>query len=178
MSQVVVNPYRFVIPCVDATYENLPSETLIGRILSTNGNRLGMGFRPDSGHVMYESLIKSVKFKLDNDSGSPTDTISVRVRDSSGSIVGTIGTLDASTLTSSPVEYTFNTSEVQMSAGDFITVEYNFANPQIQVRVYRTATNNYITNATTLVSTTSITSWATFYDFDYFWAWLEVEYCA
>ena len=174
----LVNPYRYVIPCVDATYENLPSETLTGRVLSTTGNRIGIGFRPDSGHVMYESLIKSVKYKLDNDNASPTETMYCNVRASDGSLVDTIGTLDTSTLTSSPVEYTFNTTEVQLSAGDFITVEYNYANPQTQARVYRTATNNYITNASTLVSTSSITSWATYYDYDYFWVWLECEYCA
>ena len=174
----LTNPYMVSTPCVDATYENLPSETLIGRVLSTSGNRIGMGFRPDSSHVMYEKLIKSVKFQLDNDSASPTQTIYARVRDSSGAIVDTFGTLDASTLTSSPVEYTFNTTEIQMSAGDFITIEYDYANPQIQVRVYRTATASYIANASTLVSTSSITSWAGFYDYDWFYVWLECDYCS
>jgi len=174
----LTNSYRYVIPCVDATYENLPSETLVGRVLGQAGNRLGIGFRPDSGHVMYESLVKSVKAKLDNDNVSPTQTISARVRDSSGSIVDTFGTLDATTLTTSPVEYTFNATEIQLSANDFITIEYDFVAPQVQARVYRTGSNNYITNASTLVSTSSITSWATYYDYDYFWIWLECEYCA
>ena len=178
MSNQVVDSYRFTTPCVDGTYENLPSETLIGRVINQAGNRLGMGFRPDSGHVMYEALIKSVKFKLDNDNRSPSNTIYSNVRASDGSLVGTIGTLDATTLTNTPVEYTFNTSEVQMSAGDFITIEYDYADDATQVRVYRTGSNNYITNASTLVSTSSLTSWATYYDGDYFWAWLESEYCA
>ena len=174
----LTNPYRYVIPCVDATYENLPSETLVGRVLGQGGNRLGMGFRPDSGHVMYESLVKSVKAKLDNDNVSPTQTISARVRDSSGGLVDTFGTLDATTLTSSPVEYTFNTTEIQMSADDFITVEYDFVAPQVQARVYRTATAGNIANANTLVSTSSITSWAGFYDYDWFYVWLECDYCS
>ena len=172
----LVNPYRYVIPCVDATYENLPTETLIGRIVGTG--RQGMGFRPDSGHVMYEKLIKSVKFKLDDDSKSPDQTIYARVRDSSGDIVDTFGSMSASSLNGTPTEYTFNSTEIQLSSGDIITLEYGDNSPAIQARVFRTATASYIANASTLVATSSLSSWSNFYDYDWFYIWLECEYCS
>ena len=176
MSNNVVSSYRFPPPCVDATYENLPTETLIGRIVGTG--RQGMAFRADSGHVMYEKLIKSVKFKLDDDGNSPNQTIYARVRDSSGSIVDTFGSMSATALSGTPTEFTFDTTEIQTSAGDIITLEYGDNSPAIQARVFRTATASYIANASTLVATTDLTSWAGFYDYDWFYVWLECDYCS
>ena len=172
----LTNPYRFVAPCVEATYANLPSETLTQR--TCGRGREGMGFRPDSSHVLYEKLIKSIKLKLNNDGGSPIDTISVRVRDSSNAIVNTFGTMSATSLTASFAEYTFDTTEIQLTAGDFITLEYDFGNPPIQVRVFQTDTDNYIANASTLMSTgADLSVWVEWEDYGYFWIWLEAVYC-
>jgi hypothetical protein len=162
--------------CVEATYANLPTETLTQR--TCGRGREGMGFRPDASHILYEKLIKSIKLQLNNDGASPIDTISVRVRDSSNAIVNTFGTMSATTLTASFAEYTFDTTEIQLSAGDFITLEYDFGIPPVQVRVFQTGTDNYIANATSLVcTTTGMATWNGWYDFDYFWLWLEAVYC-
>ena len=178
MSQYLINSFSVVPTCTEDTYIDLPSESLVNRTLSTNSNRLGIGFRPDSGHALFEKKIKSVTVKLNDDGGSPSQTIYSRVRNSSGSVVDTFGSIDASTLDGTPTEYTFEGTEITLSSGDFITLEYNYSNPQISAAVYRTGTDNYISNASTLASTSSITSWAEYYDFDYFWLWIKVVYCS
>jgi hypothetical protein len=130
---------------------------------------------------LYEKLIKSVTFTLDDDGNSPTSTIYARVRDTSDSIVDTFGTMSASGLTGTPTEYTFDTTEIQMSAGDYITCEYGNNSPAIQTRVYLTETTNYITNASTLVTTDNFASWIdwrdTYSPYNWYWMWLEVVYC-
>jgi len=165
-------------PCDEETYNDLPDETLVGRVCGDG--REGIAFRPNSGNDMYEKKIKSVTIKLDNDNRSPDEEISVRVRNSSGAIVGTFGVRSATTLTSSIVEYTFDSEEITLSAGDIITLEYPITSgDSIQTRVYA-ASETYVSNATTLASTTNdLTSWAAFGSGGtFYWMWIQCVYCA
>lgn len=89
------------------------------------------------------STITSIQFKLSK-YRSPTGTLYVRVRAvSDNSILGTLGTLDVSTLTTTPTYKTFNASPVTVAAQDiricaefsggsttaFVYVRYYGANP-------------------------------------------------
>jgi len=163
--------------CVEATYNDLPDETLNANPIVGVG-RIGVALQINSGHVLVDKLVKSVTVKLDNDTRSPSETIFVRARDSSGAIVGTFGERDATTLTSSIVEYTFDTNEITLSVDDMITLEYPITSGDaIVTRVYRD-TIDYVANATALVSTTDLTSWAAFtFGTNYWWVWMSVVYC-
>jgi len=157
-------------PCVDATYTNLPTETLTARALDTS--RWGQGFQATSGNNIFTKTIKSVTVKLDNDDRSPDETISARIRTvSTGAIVGTFGELDATTLTDTPTEYTFDTNEVTLSSGDLITVEYPISTGN-GVAVSVSASS--VSNASTLAAyNPSLTNWSAW---DH-WVWMKIVYC-
>ena len=168
-------------PCVEEYY-NLPDETTTNRSLGVG--REGGGFEPTTGNDIFEKTVASVTVKLDNDGRSPDETISVRARNStSGAIVGTFGQMDATNLTSSIVEYTFDTNQITLSSGDMITVEYPITSGDIvNIQVYPTVTTNYVSNADTFVSTgADLTNWVTWQDgyspYNYYWIWLKVIYC-
>jgi len=164
-------------PACTEEYYTLPDETLIERNIGVA--REGVAFQPTSGNAIFEKTVSSVTVSLDDDNRSPDETISVRCRNSSGAVVATFGQMNAATLTSSKVEYTFDTNQITLSSGDMITLEYPITsgNP-IAASVYKTDTINYVSNANTLASTGGvITTWATWSDFGYFWNWFKVIYC-
>jgi len=179
----LTNPYRFGVACVEATYNNLPSETLDANPIVGVG-RLGIAVQINSGHVLEDKLVKSVTVKLDNDTRSPDETIFVRARNASGAIVGTFGEMNATNLTSSVVAYQTdqppftNSNQITLSADDMITVEYPITSGNaIVARCYKN-TIDYVDDATALVSTTDLTSWSPFLLLgNYWWMWIECAYC-
>jgi len=163
-------------------YYSLELESLVGRAIGVG--REGAGFQPTSGNPIFEKTVTSVTFKLDNDSRDPDETVTCNCRNSSGAVVDTFGTKDATEITSAtPSEFTFDTNQITLSSGDIITLEYPITSGDaIQTRVYLTATNNYVSNANTLVSTgADLTNWVTWQDgyspYNYYWNWLKVIYC-
>ena len=188
MSQNIIQPYRFVAPCSETNYQNSPVTGGSGGRTIEGVSRAGVGFQINSGHVLVDKKVLRVTVKLDNDTRTPDSTISVRVRETDGTIVGTFNTMDATSLTSSAVEYTFGEGDgnggvaVDMSVDDMITVEYPDTGDAIQIRMSNTTINNYVTNATTLYAVnTAYNSWASWEQnyppVNYFWFWLELVYC-
>ena len=173
----LTNPYRFGVACVEATYNNLPSETLDANPVVGVG-RLGIAVQINSGHVLEDKLVKSVTVKLDNDTRSPDETIFVRARNAAGNLIEDFGEMNATTLTSSVVEYTFDTNEITLSTDDMITVEYPITSGNaIVARCYKN-TIDYVDDAAALVSTTDLTSWSPFLVLgNYWWLWIECVYC-
>jgi len=169
--------------CVEATYNDLPDESLEGRVVGVG--RLGIALQINAGHVLEDKLVKSVKFKLDNDSRSPDETIFVRARNAAGDVIEEFGEMNATNLTSSVVEYQTdqppftNINQITLSAGDMITLEYPITSGDaIQTMIFGGAVD-YVDNATTLVSTTDLGTWSAFEypSGNYLWIWLECVYC-
>jgi len=185
----LTNPYRFVAACAESNYQNSPVTGGSGGRTIEGVSRAGVGFQINAGHVLVDKKVLRVTVKLDNDNRTPDSTIYVRVRDNtSGGLVGTFNTMDATSLTSSAVEYTFGEDDgnggvaVDMSADNIITVEYPDTGNAIQIRMSNTTTINYVTNATTLYAINTLyNSWASWeQDYppvNYFWFWLELVYC-
>jgi len=184
----LTNPYRYVIPCVEADYENTPvTGGSGGRVVGSS--RHGVGFQINAGHVLVDKKVLRVTVKLDNDNRTPDATVYCRVRQTDGTIVGTFNTMDATEITSAtPTDFTFGEGDgnggvaVDMSVDDMITVEYPDTGDAIQIRMSNTTTINYVTNATTLFSAnTAYTTWVSWeQDYppvNYFWFWLELVYC-
>jgi hypothetical protein len=165
-------------PCVEATYGQ--TNTNSGRIIYAS--RQGIAFEPESGNDIFEKTIKSVTFKLDKDSGSPDQTIYCRVRNSDGDIVGTFGSKPATGLPAvTPAERTFDDTQITLSSGDMITLEYAISSGDpIQSRIYAALNGqNYVSNAKTFVSDSGdITAWDEWHDgTEYFWMWFSCVYC-
>ena len=179
MSEVLVNPYRFGVACAEATYGQ--TTTNAQRIIGYG--REGIAFEPTAGNSIFEKTIKSVTVKLDTDGGSPDQTLSVRVRNSSGAIIETFGSRDLSSnplYPVTPTEYTFNDNEIALSSGDMITLEYpvGSGSDPIQSRIYANG-ETYVSNANTLASTTGdLTSWSEWSSgVEFFWMWFSCVYC-
>ena len=170
----LTNPYRYIVPCVEATYTNTTADAR--RTLDTS--RWGQAFSPSSGNTIYKKIIKKVTVELDNDGGSPDETITMRVRNASGAIVEDIGERNLATdpLTGTMAEYTFPpTGEVsiKLSAGDMITIEYPITSGDaVSVNVL----NGSVTNSDSLTaSNPSITNWTGGWDHT---TQMKVVYCA
>ena len=174
MSNFVVNPYTFPVPCVEATYTNTTADAR--RTLDTS--RWGQAFEPESGNAIFGKIIKKVTVELDNDGKDPDETITMRVRNASGAIVEDIGERNLATdpLTGTMTEYDFpSTGEVsiKLSAGDMITIEYPITSGDaVSVNVL----NGSVTNSDSLTATNpSITNWTGGWDHT---TQMKVVYCA
>ena len=160
-----------VTPCEEATYTNTTGDAR--RTLDTS--RWGQAFEPESGNTIFEKIIKKVTVELDNDSKNPDETITMRVRNSSGAIVATIGEMDASELTGSYEEYTFPSTgsvSIQLSAGDMITIEYPITSGDaVSVNVL----NGSVSNSDSLTaSNPSLTNWTGGWDHT---TQMKIVYC-
>lgn len=160
-----------VTPCVEATYTNTTGDTR--RTLDTS--RWGQAFSPESGNTIYNKIIKKVTIELDDDGGSPDETITMRVRNASGAIVGNIGEMDASELTGSYEEYDFPSTgnvSIQLSAGDMITIEYPITSGNaVSVNVL----NGSVSNSDSLTaSNPSLTSWTSGWEYT---TQMKIVYC-
>ena len=169
--------------CVEATYNDLPDESLEGRVVGVG--RLGIALQINAGHVLEDKLVKSVTVILDNVTRSPDETIFVRARNAAGDVIEEFGEMNATNLTSSVVEYQTdqppftNINQITLSADDMITVEYPITSGNaIVARCYKN-TIDYVDDATALVSTTDLGTWSAFEypSGNYLWIWIECVYC-
>jgi hypothetical protein len=84
------------------------SSTNNTRTIQTSG-RQELAQQFTAGHVLIDEEIRSASFFMNVDSGSPAGTIRAFMRQADGTLVQqSSDTLDASTVTGSSVEYTFN----------------------------------------------------------------------
>lgn len=95
-----------------------------GRTISSGGTREELAQQFNSGHVLIGEKINNASFFIKLDQGNPTGNVQAFIRQSDGTIIETSSTtLDASTPTSSIVEYTFDfAGTTTLSTDDMITV--------------------------------------------------------
>lgn len=105
------------------------SGTTFSQLLGGTGRGLAdsprqeMAQQFNAGHVLVGEDICHASFFIDDDGSSPTGTLRSFIRQSDGTLIQESSTtLDASTLTGSPVEYSFAFPDVTLSAGDMITI--------------------------------------------------------
>ncbi len=89
-------------------------------------SRIGMIAKTSTGTLCNQPPLQEADFWLWKE-GSPTGTLTVRIRNSNGTIKATMGTLDVATLTTSPVLIPFiNLANTYvMVAGDYLLAEYS-----------------------------------------------------
>jgi len=115
LSEVLTNPYRYVAPALecaqtdgDELYKFCTGDGSCGGY----GARIGAELRlQDAGDTYWhciDNVLNSVTFLMDK-VGTPTGTVYCRVwRDGTTDPLITMGSIDVSTLTTTPTEITFN----------------------------------------------------------------------
>ena len=128
--------------------------TTISQSLSNSSASIYTGYRIRRGErftAWPASTISSIDFSLSK-VGSPTGTLYVRVRKvSDDSILGTLGSINVATLTTSPAWYTFDTTEVTNPIAQDIRIlaEYNVGDSSNYVEIGLQSTNAYANGAWT-----------------------------
>ena len=133
---------------IDATTYNTSSTVSIAGTGNSSaiysGSVIAVGENFNSGFSSGLTILSDA-ISLEKGAGSPTGTVSCNIyKQSDGSLIGTLGTLNASTLTGSLVFYTFNSTPVYLgsitnfiiaayfnggNSGDYVVAGVNGTNP-------------------------------------------------
>ena len=113
----------------------------------TGGNPTIIGFYIPAGSPVIGVSTNTIQFYLKNDS-SISGTIACKYYASS-SDVGTssftdLGSMDASTLTSFYVQYTFTGDSITLAEGNYIGIEYTASTSNVWMQVLNVANSNSI----------------------------------
>jgi hypothetical protein len=105
------------------------------------------------------ATINSMQFYL-YEGGSPTGTITCNVRNANtDAVIGTLGTMSASSLTASQVWYTFNTTPVNIGSVTSIRIDVEWPGSGSNAYVYVSGNSVANANANTALSTYTSGSW-------------------
>lgn len=135
---VDINNQQFMFPFSGAVFNTIaPPLTQVYSITGSNTEPFGPAIQNNDTLIqgekvtansspLYNKIIKQAQFTLQA-VGSPTGTIYCRIISSGGVIRRTLGSIDASTVSTSPTDYTFTdlSNNVALAVGDLIGLEYS-----------------------------------------------------
>ena len=124
MSPTIFNPYRYIVPCVEATFTIDNSNRTTQRTLGNSGGT----WRSFAGvkNVFGSGTLTEAKVYLDNDTVGTSGNVQLAVYASDGTNKRVLDSIAVSTLTSSQAEYTFSGS-VSVDVDDLIGVTIDTA---------------------------------------------------
>lgn len=117
-----------------------PTQDGTGKLDSVFATRIGEQFTTFSPGLIAAATFKAVKI------GSPTGPFYVKVYDSGGTLLGTIGSMDASSVSTNATDYTFNTSNVTVASAASnlkIVAEYSTGNATDYIAIYSKGSDVY-----------------------------------
>ncbi len=137
----LINPYVYKIP--RTIWYNTLGYAANDESINESGGALKRGEAPNNGSsTMIGQKVGQVIMPIKHAGTALTGTIYCYVRNvSSNNIVATIGTLDASTITSSYADYTFTAvTSYTLTSSDTISIECSWSESSTQYIITQTST--------------------------------------
>ena len=141
-----IGDYTTPTSILASSHENIIAEEHASTNDVTNytSTLIRAGLLCNANSALVGKYISQIILRLEK-TGSPTGTATAVVRNSSDTIVFTIGTLDVSTLTTSPVDKTFKhaTDDYKIASGDRISLEYSGSDGSNRLEIGRHSSGSY-----------------------------------
>lgn len=149
-----------------------------GSLRALSNTRQGMGYQISSSSALVGKEITSVTFWL-NYNGTPntgTTPINCVARDSSGTLLTTIGSITENQVQASTTSHNFSGSNHTISSGDIIAIEFNSTNG-IQTPVDITTSNGTYSPQSAVMATSDTTSYSSSGDYgNHYHIKITIEY--